>query len=149
MNGILRKLKRINAYLRDFSLPERPEVHFNYVTGQEDAAPRLATLAGIQVLAVRPEARVNFLDPDSPRRYIIDAAFFILEKDLGDGKTDIREREQYDRCLDVADDILSKIREDSDSCDSLSGITLTDAEVRPEVKVFSSWNGYSLSLSFE
>lgn len=149
MNGILKKLKRLNAYLRGFSLEDRPDVAFNFVTGQEDAAPRLVPLAGIQVLVVRPEARISLLDPDSPRSNVMDVAFFILEKDLGAGKTDQLEQEQYDRTLDVADAILSRIRDDSEDCDAIAGFSFTDVEVRPEVKVFGSWNGYSLAMSIE
>lgn len=149
MNGLLKKLKRLNAYLKDFHLEDRRDVTFNFVTGQEDAAPRLQTKTGIQVLIVRPEARISFRDPDSPQSTIMDVAFFVLEKDLGAGKTDQLEYEQYGRCLDVTDEILSQIREDSEDCDAFSGLSFTDAEVRPEVKVFGSWNGYSLSLSIE
>lgn len=149
MNGILKKLKNLNAYLKDFSLENRPDVTFNYVTGQEDAAPRLQTTTGIQVLVVRPQARMALRDTDSPRRTQMDAAFFILEKDLGAGKTPQLECEQYDRALEVADEILSQVREDSEDCDAFSNLSLTDIEVRPEVKAFGSWNGYSLALTIE
>ncbi len=149
MNGILKKLKRINAYLQTFSLEDHPDVAFNFVTGQEDAAPRLVPLAGIQVLIARPEARISFRDPDSIKNDITNTVFFILEKDLGAGKTDRLEQEQYNRALDVADAILSKIREDSRDCDSLTGFNFTDVEVRPEVKAFGGWNGYSVAISIE
>lgn len=148
MRKTLRKLKRLNAYLHDFTVDDHPEAICNYVTSQEDAAPRLSTRTGIQVLVARPEMRMSFDDSDSPADCTMDAAFFVLEKDLGNAKTDSTECAQYDRTLDVVDAIIGQLLSDTDNCDRLSGIDVADIEVRPEVKVFSSWNGYSLAVSF-
>lgn len=149
MNGRLGKLRKVDGYLRDLQLSDYPDVNFNYVTSQEDAAPRLQTLAGTQVLVARPEFRLGFSDPDTPRTTYIDTVFFVLEKDLDNGKTDQLECEQYDRCCMIAERILERFISDSGSCEYLCGMNITEVIVRPEVKVFGSWNGYSIAISLE
>ena len=149
MNGILEKLSKLNGYLKNFNLEDRPEVTFNYVTGYDDAATLLQTRTGIQVLVVRPEARLAFKDLDEPQSIVMDTVFFALEKDLGAGRTSRLECEQYDRTLEVLSDIFSKLMEDNEGCEGFAGLTLTSAEVKPESKVFASWNGYSLALEIE
>lgn len=149
MNTILKKLKNLNAYLKAFHLEDRPDVTFNYVTGYDDAANLLQTKTGLQVLVVRPEARIGFHDSDSVSNCIMDTAFFVLEKDLGAGKIARLENEQYDRTLDVLDIIFSQLLEDSENCEGFAGLSLYNADVKPEVKVFASWNGYSLGLEIE
>lgn len=149
MNTILKKLKNLNAYLKAFHLEDRPDVTFNYVTGYDDAANLLQTKTGLQVLVIRPEAHINFQDTDSPRNIVMDTAFYVLEKDLGAGRTSRLECEQYDRTLDVLDAIFTQILDDSEGCDGFASLTLMDADIQPEIKVFASWNGYSLALEIE
>lgn len=149
MNGILKKLKNLNAYLKVFQLEDRPDVTFNYVTGYDDAANLLQTKTGLQVLVVRPTARISFQDSDSPRSCIMDTAFFVLEKDLGSGRTSRLECEQYDRTLEVLDAVFEQILDDSEGCEDFASLTLLDADIQPEIKVFASWNGYSLALEIE
>ena len=149
MNTILKKLKNLNAYLKAFHREDRPDVTFNYVTGYDDAANLLQTKTGLQVLVIRPTGRISFQDSDSPRTCVMDTAFFVLEKDLGAGRTSRLECEQYDRTLDVLDAIFTQILDDSEGCDDFAGLTLMDADIQPEIKVFASWNGYSLALEIE
>jgi len=149
MNGRLRKLRRLDAYLRDMALSDYPEVNFNYVTSQEDSAPRLSTRSGTQVLVARPELRLMFRDLDTEQNAIIETIFFALEPDLDAGKTDVLECQQYDRCCEIEERILERILTDCDRCDALAGLRVTDVAVRPEVKLFGSWNGYSMAISME
>ena len=147
MKGLLGKLRSLDGYLRDFRLPDRPEVRFNYVTSQEDAAPRLYERSGIQVLVARPEMRQSFMDLEIPQSTFIETVFFILEKDMEAGKTDRLECEQYDRLEEIAEEILELLFLNLSGCGLLGGLVVTDFVVRPEVKVFGSWNGYSVAIS--
>ena len=76
MKGLLGKLRRVDGYLRHFALPDRPEVRFNYVTSQEDAAPRLYDCSGIQVLVARPEMRQSFRDLEIPTTVLREIRFW-------------------------------------------------------------------------
>lgn len=147
MKGLLGKLRRVDGYLRHFALPDRPEVRFNYVTSQEDAAPRLYDCSGIQVLVARPEMRQSFRDLEIPMSTVIETVFFVLEKDLEAGKTDHLECAQYDRLEEIAEEILELFFRNLESCGLVGGIVVTDFVVRPEVKIFGSWNGYSVAIS--
>ena len=147
MKGLLGKLRSIDGYLRDFMLTARPEVRFNYVTSQEDAAPRLADCSGTQVLVARPEMRQSFQNLEIPQVSYIETVFFVLERDLDSGKTDRLECAQYDRLEEIAEEILERFFRDLESCGLLGGLVVTDFVVRPEVKVFGSWNGYSVAIS--
>lgn len=147
MSESMRKLKRLSDFLRYLDIPDRSDIRFHYITGQEDAAVLLKDEAGIRVLAARPEARISF-DNSGTAAETIETVFFVLDKDLDAGKTAERECKQYDDLLKIVRALLDLILERCDDCCKLAGLRVTDAVVRPEVKVFGSWNGYSLALTF-
>lgn len=148
MNDSLKKLESINAFLRDMEFRERPDIRFHYITGQEDAAILLKDVAGIRVLAARPEERIVF-DRSGTASETIETVFFVLDKDLDAGKTPERECKQYDGLLEIVQLLLDYLMDRCDSCCRLAGLRISNAVVRPEVKVFGSWNGYSLALTFK
>lgn len=141
----LAKLGRLEAYLRNITVSD-VSVTVSYVTAQDDATSLLNAAAGLQVLIARPECRQNFGPDANARSTDMETVVFALEKSLGAGNTPERELEQFDRCLEVCDEILDKLFADADSC-SL-GLELTALDLRPEVSVFGGWNGYSMSISF-
>ena len=145
----LQKLRNLNGYLRDLRLPMRQEVEFSYVTSQADATTRLDKAAGFQVLIARPDCTVNILDARPLMSF--DTAVFVLEKDLGNAKTDKAETMQYDKAERILDEILDKFCKDleSDECNALAGLTLSAIVISPEIFIFGGWNGYSMRLTFE
>lgn len=145
----LGKLRNLNGYLRDLRLPWRQDVQFSYVTSQADATSRIDKASGFQALVARPDCTVNIID-GSPRQSL-DTVIFVLEKDLGNGKTDSREAMQYDKAEEILDEILGKLLGDleSDTCNALAGLTLESVVISPEVFIFGGWNGYSMRLTFE
>ena len=146
MRGSLTKLINLSAYLKDMDIRSRPEVKFHYIIGQDDAANILKDLSGIRVLSARPETRISFQKEETARE-TLETVLFVLDKDLDAGKTVQKECEQYDTLLELADELLGQLRDACNSCDLLSELRVTDATVRPEVKLFGSWNGYSISIS--
>ena len=147
--GILRKLRNLNGYLRDLRLPGRQDVAFSYVTSQADATSRLDKASGFQVLVARPDCTVNMVDDGLRKSF--DTAVFVLEKDLGNGKTDKAEALQYDRAEMIMDEILGRLIGDlgSDTCHALAGLSLVNVVISPEIFIFGGWNGYSMQLTFE
>lgn len=145
----LRKLRNLNRYLRDLRLPMRQDVQFNYVTSQADATSRLDKASGFQVLVARPDCTLNFVDSRPLQSF--DTAIFVLDKDLGNAKTDKGETIQYDKAEEILDEILGKLLADleSDTCNSLAGLTLSSAVISPEIFIYGGWNGYSMVLTFE
>lgn len=146
---ILQKLRNLNGYLRDLRLPWMQDVTFSYVTSQADATTRLDKASGFQVLVARPDCTINNVDDGFRKSF--DTAVFVLEKDLGNGKTDKAEALQYDRAEGILDEILGKLFGDldSDTCNALAGLSLVSVVISPEIFIFGGWNGYSAQLTFE
>lgn len=142
----LKNLARLNLYLRRLHL-HGAACTVSFVTAQADATSRLASASGDNILIARPEYR-SYGDSDSFSE-TYDTAVFVLAKDLGNARTDEKENEQYDRLAGLADMILNRIAEDTDrGCALLSGFSMTDVQVTPEVSLFGGWCGYSISISF-
>lgn len=142
-------LERLGAFLLNLRLPERPDASFSFVTGQADLTTLLDKSSGIRVLLARPEMRQTLpdgLDPDTVR---YETVAFILMKDLGAAKTELREQAAYDDMLTIADAILSRLFDATENCELLAGLRLTGFEVVPEVSIFGSWFGYSVTMIFE
>ena len=145
----LQKLRNLNEYLRDLRFPLMQDTRFSYVTSQADATSRLDKAFGFQILIARPDCTIDYRD--AAGRQTFDTAIIVLAKDLGNGKTDEEETRQYDRAEAIMDAILDKILSDleSDTCSSLSGLSLSSIVISPEVYIFGGWNGYSMELTFE
>lgn len=149
MKSSLQKIKRLEAYLRNFFLPQL-ECGFHYVTTQGSATTRLSRLSGDQVFMARPE--ISLSSPDGQGvSYFLDTVIFVLDKDLDNGKTPEGEEEQFDRLQDKALAILDRIRNDSTegNCGLLSGLILYDARILPQASVFGSWCGFSIEITFQ
>ena len=146
----LKKLAQLNKYLRCLRLPGRQDVTFSYVTNQADATSRLDKASGAQVLMARPDCSLRSISEDHIESYL-DTVIFVLDKDLGAGKTDAAEEKQYDKLEAITGDILDLIYRTiaESSCEMLSGFRLASATVTPEAMIFGGWTGYSIELSFE
>lgn len=149
MKSSLQKIRNLETYLRNFFLPEL-ECGFSYVTTQGTATTRLARLAGDQVLSARPEIQLTSPQGEGVS-YLLDTVIFVLDKDLGNGKTPEGEEEQFDRLQAKALEILERIRRDATEghCGLLSGLVLYDARILPQASVFGSWCGFSIEISFQ
>lgn len=141
---MLSKLERLDSYLKYLTAAG---ARISCIINQEDATSRLASAYGMQVLLARPEMKESLDDLLTPKTTVISTVIFVLEKDLGAGRTDETVTAQYDRTLAVADTILSNMCDDLEACEL--GLRLTDFNVVPEVSLFGGWNGYSISLSFK
>lgn len=148
MKSRLQNLRNLNTYLKNFRMPGL-DCGFLYVTSQADATTALDKLSGDQVLLARPELRL-YGDSDSYEE-TIDTAVFVLAKDLGAGRTQEKENNQFDRLAELTDAVLSKIDKSvtEGDCPLLAGFVLTDLAVVPETQIFGSWQGYSISLTFK
>lgn len=148
MKSRLQNLQNLNTYLKNFRMPVL-DCGFLYVTSQADATTALDKLSGDQVLLARPELR-QYGDSDSYEE-TIDTAVFVLAKDLGAGRTQEKENNQFDRLAELADAVLSKIDKSvtEGDCPLLAGFVLTELAVVPETQIFGSWQGYSISITFK
>lgn len=148
MKSRLQNLQNLNTYLKNFRMPVL-DCGFLYVTSQADATTALDKLSGDQVLLARPELR-QYGDSDSYEE-TIDTAVFVLAKDLGAGRTQEKENNQFDRLAELTDAVLSKIDKSvtEGDCPLLAGFVLTDLAVVPETQIFGSWQGYSISITFK
>ena len=146
MRGSLTKLIRLSSYLKDLEIRSYPSVKHHYITGQDDAANLLKDLSGIRVLSARPETRMS-ISEDETQRETLETVLFVLDKDLDAGKTAQKECAQYDALLEIADELLGELLAACNSCGPLCNLEIKNVMVRPEVKLFGSWNGYSISIS--
>lgn len=147
MNSRLKNLRKLNTFLRNFTVAGL-NCGFHYVTDQGDATTTLDKLSGDQVLLARPELR-QYGDSDGYKE-TIDTAVFVLAKDLGAGRTQEKENDQFDRLENIADIVLEKIDDaiTSGDCPLLAGFEIIDIAVVPEKQIFGSWQGYSIAITF-
>lgn len=145
----LETLHKVNRFLRNLDIPDIG-CEFHYVTSQADATTTLDKLRGIQVLKARPELNQYGEDTDTYES-TIDTVIFVLDKALEAGRTQEKEDAQFYAIEVVADKILHKIDDalTSGDCNSLTGITLSNLTVTPEVQIFGSWLGLSLAITFK
>ena len=147
MNSRLKNLRKLNTFLRNFTVAGL-DCGFHYVTDQGDATTTLDKLSGDQVLLARPELH-QYGDSDGYKE-TIDTAVFVLAKDLGAGRTQEKENDQFDRLENIADIVLEKIDDaiTSGDCPLLAGFEIIDIAVVPEKQIFGSWQGYSIAITF-
>lgn len=142
------RLIDLTDYIEGFTLAD-PKLRPVVTTAQSDATSKLQHLSGVQVLAARPEARMQG-DSDTFTA-VLSTAFFVLAKGLGAAATPERERAQYAELLGIASSIVERVCEDatSGSCGLLSGLSVASVEIVPEASVFGGWLGYSVEISFD
>ena len=143
----LTKYNDLYKYLEAFRIDDsiRPVM----TTDNNDATSNLATASGIQVLFARPEMKQDGRADN--HHSLIGTLAFVLEKGLGSANTKSKENEQYARLRGYAENILSRIEQDTTSgaCNLLSGLDLVSAEIIPVISVFGGWLGYSIEMEFE
>lgn len=139
----IEKLSKVSAFLRNLNVSA---VNAIFTTGQADATKSLSTAVGSQIVTSRPELH------HSSGTSTIEAVIFVLDKDLGNGKTPAAEDEQYSDLLNMVDGIIYRINNaiESPGCNSsLLGLQLTDYSIVPETSLFGGWIGWSIDITFE
>lgn len=138
----------VSQYIREFTLPEYNITPIRVVDSKQ-ATSRLASCSGTQLLIARPELKQTG-DSDTYSE-IISTVIFVLEKELGQSRTDEKEDEQFDKLMKVTSDVLTEIERETGSCEQqlLSSFTLVSAEIVPEYSIFGGWCGYSIEIVLE
>lgn len=138
------KLLNLNKNLGELSFPDLAS-KTHYTTSNSDTTSHLDKEKGDQIVVARPE-----LDASSLQTGSLSTVIFVLDRDLGAGKTPEKEKEQYDRLLDKSVHIFKAIKDLTESgCNAYSGLTLSKYSVTPETSVFGGWIGWSIELTFE
>lgn len=143
------KLIRLNRYLKDFSLPENYGIVPIRAVETGDATTRLAKASGYQVVIARPEC-VQEGDTDGARDFI-STAFFVLYKVNGAARTQEKEDECYDTCLEIAEAVVGILSQDitCGDCQLIGSLDISSVNIVPVYSVFGGWSGYSLEIQFE
>lgn len=144
----LSRLISLNSYLRSMKLPDGTDVV--HVVDQENATAALAKAAGDHLLVAVPEISEHGRDSDSFSS-TLSAAFFVLARVNGTGRTQISADAAYDRLLVLAQELLSTIEGDltSGGCTLVAGLVLTDVQVTPIYSIFGGWSGWAVEMTFE
>ena len=138
------KLQNLNKFLRSFAIYElNCKTHFT--TANADTTSRLDKEMGDQLVLARPE-----MDGTDPTDATISTVFFVLSRDLGAGKTPVKEEEQYERLLSKAQTVFYHIKNATEGgCGLLAGLKMSRYSVTPELSIFGSWVGWSVEIVFE
>lgn len=142
------KLHNLMLYLSEFKMPEL-DIKPRVCISQAQATSRLAMCKGSQIIIARPELTESGRDSNTYNASL-STAFFVVEKALGQNASDERDNEQFNRLLDIASKVMTKIEQDTEDwdCQYLRGLTISAIEVAPETSIFGGWCGYSIEIFF-
>ena len=138
------KLQNLNKFLKTLAI-HGLNCSTHFTTANADTTSRLDKELGDQLVLARPE-----MDGSDPTDSTISTVFFVLARDLGAGKTPIKEDEQYERLLSKAATVFYHIKNATeDGCHLLAGLEISRYSVTPETSIFGSWVGWSVEIVFE
>lgn len=138
------KLQNLNKVLSQLSFRDL-DCKTHFTTANADATSRLDKETGDQIVLARPELETSTLTSG-----VISTVVFVLSRDLGAGKTPEKECDQYDRLLEKAMKIYSRVLDLTTSgCSHLGGLELARYSVTPETSILGGWIGWSIELIFE
>lgn len=137
------KLRRVSDYLKNLKTPDLTNI---FVTDQANIVKRLATTTGIVVASARPELSTD----GRLTQYDINTVIFVLHADLGNGGTDGKINDLYDRMGEVAKNISLQIVNDTEgACSNLRGLSVGKIAMTPTASVFGGFFGWILDITLE
>ena len=83
-------------------------------------------------------------------QYDINTVIFVLHADLGNGGTDDKINDLYDRMSEVAKDISLQIISNTEgACSDLRGLSVSKIALTPTASVFGGYFGWILDITLE
>lgn len=138
------RLQRLNEWLSAFQLEGASVIR---CVNQGDATTKLANASGNQVVIARPEC---FQRGDTDTfGDTLSLAFFVLAHELGSAATPTLEDEMYATLLELSNKVVATLDNalTSGSCNYLSGLSLENVNIVPELSLFGGWFGYSIDIT--